>query len=98
MRGAATSPIVIAKFKRLEHAVEVVNEELKQAHALTDVALERKRVANRKAKRGKAACMIFEEKAKKLTITLVDSWAMFVVLLILFSRFGKVETRHRCLP
>ena len=72
-RGAATSPIVIAKFKRLERAVEVANEELKQAHALSDAALERKQVANRKAKRVKAACMIFEEKAKKLTIALVHS-------------------------
>ena len=33
MLGAATTPIVITKFKRLEHAVEVANEELKQAHA-----------------------------------------------------------------
>ena len=40
-----TTPIVIAKFKRLEHAVEVANEELKQAHALIDAALERERVA-----------------------------------------------------
>ena len=39
-RGTATAPIVIAKFKRLEHAVEVANEELKQAHALIDAALE----------------------------------------------------------
>uniref|UniRef100_A0A7N2LG21 Uncharacterized protein n=1 Tax=Quercus lobata TaxID=97700 RepID=A0A7N2LG21_QUELO len=31
--GTSTTPIVIAKFKRLEHAVEVANEELKQAHA-----------------------------------------------------------------
>nr|POF14408.1 hypothetical protein CFP56_66318 [Quercus suber] len=34
-RGAAIVPIVIAKFNRLEHAVGVTNEELKQAHALT---------------------------------------------------------------
>ena len=40
MRGAAITPIVIAKFKRLEHAVEVANEELKQEHALIDAALE----------------------------------------------------------
>ena len=58
---------------RWKHAVEVANEELKQAHALTDAALERKRVAKRKAKRPKATRMIFEEKAKKLTIALVDS-------------------------
>ena len=42
--------------------------------------------------------MISEEKAKKLTIVLVVSWVMFVVLLILFSRFGEVEIRQRCLP
>ena len=41
MRGTATTPIVIAKFKRLEHMVEVANEELKQAHALTDATLKR---------------------------------------------------------
>ncbi|KAL0003326.1 hypothetical protein SO802_017107 [Lithocarpus litseifolius] len=43
--GAATTPIVIAKFKQLKHAVEVSNEELNQAHALIDATLERERVA-----------------------------------------------------
>ncbi|XP_030974043.1 uncharacterized protein LOC115994139 [Quercus lobata] len=33
-RGAATAPIVLAKFRRLEHEVELVNEELKQARAM----------------------------------------------------------------
>ena len=47
--------------------MEVVNEELKQAHTLTDAALERERVTKRKAERAKAAHMISEEKAKKLT-------------------------------
>ena len=41
MRGATTTPIIIVKFKRLEHVVEVANEKLKQAHALTNTALER---------------------------------------------------------
>ena len=76
-RGTATAPIAIAKFKRLEHVVKVANEELKQAHTLTEVALERERVAKQKAKRAKAARMISEEKAKKLTIALVVSWVMF---------------------
>ena len=40
-RGAVTTPIVITKFKQLEHAMEVANEELKQAHTLTDATLER---------------------------------------------------------
>ena len=40
-RGAATTPIVIAKFKRLEHVVQVANEELRQAHTLIDTAFER---------------------------------------------------------
>ena len=83
---------------RWKHAVEVANEELKQAHALTDAALERERVAKRKAKRAKATRMIFEEKAKKSKITLVVSWVMFVVLLILSTRFGEVRIRQRCLP
>ena len=43
-RGAATTPIVIAEFKRLEHAVKVANEESKQAHAMTTTTLERERV------------------------------------------------------
>ena len=58
---------------RWKHAVEVANEELKQAHALTDAALERERVAKRKFERAKAAHIISEEKAKKLTIALVVS-------------------------
>ena len=41
---ATTTPIVITKFKRLEHAVEVANEESKQAHTLIAAALERERV------------------------------------------------------
>ena len=97
-RGAATSPIVIAKFNRLKHAVEVANEELKQAHALTAAALERERVAKRKFERAKAARMISEDKAKKFKIALIVSWVMFVVLLILSTRFGKVRIRQRCLP
>ena len=98
MRGVATTPIVIAKFKQLEHVVEVANEELKQAHTLTDAAFERERVAKQMVERAKAARMISEEKAKKLTIALVVSWVMFVILLILSSRFGEVEIRQRCLP
>ena len=43
-RGVATAFIVIAKFNRLEHAVEVANKESKQAHALTAAALVRERV------------------------------------------------------
>ena len=41
MCGVATTPIVIAKFKRLEHVVQVANEELRQAHTLIDTAFER---------------------------------------------------------
>ena len=55
MCGTATTPIVIAKFKRLEHVVEVANKESKQAYTLIDAALERKRVAKQKAKRAKVA-------------------------------------------
>ena len=36
--------------------------------------------------------MIFEEKAKKFKIALVVSWVMFVVLLILSTRFGKSKS------
>ena len=97
-RGAATTPIVIAKFKRLEHAVEVANEELKQAHTLTDATLEREWVAKRKAERVKAALLIYEEIAKKLTIALVVLGVMFLVLLILSTRFGEVKIRQMCLP
>ena len=55
----------------LLHWVEVANEESKQAHALTTVALEREWVAKQKFERAKVACMVAEEKAKKLTIALV---------------------------
>ena len=42
--------------------------------------------------------MISEEKAKKLTITLVVSLVKFLVLLIFSTRFGEVKIRHMCLP
>nr|POE83852.1 hypothetical protein CFP56_76831 [Quercus suber] len=97
-RGTTTTLIVITKFKRLEHVVKVANEELKQAHALTDATLEDLQVAKSKAERAKAARMISEKKAKKLTIALVISWVMFVIWLILSNRFGEVKIRQRCLP
>ena len=97
-RGAATTPIVIAKFNRLEHAVEVANEESKQAHALTTATLEKERVAKRKFERAKAARMISEEKAKKLTIALIVLGVMFLVLFILSTRIGEVKIRQMCLP
>ena len=97
-RGAATAPIVIAKFNRLEHAVEVANEESKQAHALTTATLEKERVAKRKFERAKAARMISEEKAKKLTIALIVLGVMFLVLFILSTRIGEVKIRQMCLP
>ncbi|KAL0008008.1 hypothetical protein SO802_009510 [Lithocarpus litseifolius] len=96
--GAATAPIVIAKFNRLKHAVDVANEESKQAHALAAAALERERVTERKYARAKATRMIFEEKAKKLTIALLVLGVMFLVLLILSTRFREVKIRQMCLP
>ena len=97
-RGATTAPIVISKFNRLEHAVEVTNEESKQAHILIAVALERERVAKRKFERAKAACMISEKKANKLTIALVVLGVMFLVLLILSTKIGEVKIKQMCLP
>ena len=98
MRGAATAPIVIAKFNRLKHAVEVANEESKQAHALITATLEREQVAKRKFERAKAARMISEEKAKKLTIALIVLGVMFLVLFILSTRIGEVKIGQICLP
>ena len=78
--------------------MKVANEESKQAHTLTSAALEREQVAKRKAERAKAARMISEEKAKKLTTILVVSWVIFLVLLIFSTRFGEVKIGHMCLP
>ena len=78
--------------------MEVATEELKEAHAMDEAAMERERVAKRRAKRVKVACRIAEEKAEKFKIALLVSWVMFGVLLILSSRFGEVGMRQRCLP
>ncbi|KAL0004927.1 hypothetical protein SO802_012488, partial [Lithocarpus litseifolius] len=96
--GAATTPIVLAKFRRLEHNVEVANEELKQARAMGEVALEWEQAAKRRAERAKVVHKISEEKAEKFKIALVISWVMFGVLIILSTRFGGVRSRQRCLP
>ena len=71
--GAVTTPIVLAKFRRLEHEVELTNEELKQACAMGEAA-------KWKVKRAKVARRISEEKVEKFKITLVISWVMFAVL------------------
>ena len=42
--------------------------------------------------------MISEKKAKKLTIALVVLGVMFLVLLILSTRFGEVKIKQICLP
>ena len=93
MHGVAIALIIIAKLKRLEHTVEVVNEEVKQAHALTNAAMKREWVAKWKAERVKAAHIISKEKVKKFKIALVVSWVMFVILLILSTKFEEVEIR-----
>ena len=90
MHGVATTPIVLAKFRRLGHEVELANEELKQARAMGEAA-------KRKAKRAKVARRISEKKAEKFRIALVISWVMFGVLLILSTRFGDVRSRQMCL-
>ena len=87
MRGAATASIVLAKFRRLEHKVELANKELKQARAMGEAA-------KRRAKRAKVVCRISEEKKEKFKIALVISWVMFGVLLILSTRFGDVRSRQ----
>ena len=61
MRGTATASIVLAKFRRLEHKVELANEELKQARAMGEAV-------KRKAKRAKVARRISKEKAEKFKI------------------------------
>ena len=52
----ATTPIVLAKFRRLEHEVELANEELKQARAMGEAAKQR-------VERAKVARRISEERA-----------------------------------
>ena len=64
--GAATTPIVLAKFRRLEHEVELANEELKQARAMGEAT-------KRRAERAKVVRRISEEKAEKFKIALVIS-------------------------
>ena len=90
-RGTATTSIVLAKFRRLEHEVELANEELKQARAMGEAA-------KLKAKRAKVARRISEEKVEKFKIALVISWVMFGVLLILSTRFEDVRSRQMYLP
>ena len=41
--------------------------------------------------------MISKEKAKKLTIALIVLGVMFLVLLILTTRFGEVKIKQMCL-
>lgn len=53
--------------------MEVATEELKEAHAMDEAAMERERVAKRRAKRVKVACRIAEEKAEKFKIALLVS-------------------------
>ncbi|KAL0008054.1 hypothetical protein SO802_009556 [Lithocarpus litseifolius] len=90
-RGAATTPIVLAKFRRLEHEVKLAIEELKQARAMGEAA-------KRKAERAKVVRRISEEKAEKFKIALVISWVIFGVLLMLSTRFGDVRSRQLYLP
>ncbi|KAL0002350.1 hypothetical protein SO802_016131 [Lithocarpus litseifolius] len=73
---------------------EVANEELKQARAMEESALGREQATKQRAERAKVARQISKEKAEKFKIVLVVSWVMFVVLLILYTRFGEVR---RCL-
>ena len=50
MHGTTTTPIVITKFHRSKHEVEVTNKELKQERAMGEVALRREQAAKQRAK------------------------------------------------
>ena len=56
------TPIVVAKFKRLENEAMFAAEGEEEAHALLEEARERERVAKRKAEKCKAVQRIAEEK------------------------------------
>ena len=90
MRGAATTLIVIGKFRQLESEVEVANEKLKQACAMEEAALKREQAAEQRVERTKVAHRIVVEKAEKFKRALVISWVIFGVLLILSTRFGDL--------
>ena len=54
-RGVETTPIVIAKFRRLENEAMLATKGEKEARASLDEARERERVAKRKEEKCKVA-------------------------------------------
>nr|POE84143.1 hypothetical protein CFP56_40018 [Quercus suber] len=93
MRGTATTLIVIGKFRWLEFELEVANEELTQARAMEEAALEQEQVAKQRVERAKVARKIAEEKAEKFKRALVIAWAMFGALRLFSTKFEEVEMR-----
>nr|POE69365.1 hypothetical protein CFP56_08620 [Quercus suber] len=62
-----------SNIRRLEHEVEVANEELKQTRAMREVTLEREQAAKRRVERAKVVRKISKEKAEKFKIALILS-------------------------
>nr|XP_023925606.1 uncharacterized protein LOC112036981 [Quercus suber] len=97
-RGAETTPIVIAKFTRLEDEAAIAKENETEACALLAEALQRVRAAKHDAEKARVAQRMANDRAHKYKTMLVTSWLTFAILFVFFRMYSEFGLRQMCLP
>uniref|UniRef100_A0A7N2LG41 Zinc finger GRF-type domain-containing protein n=2 Tax=Quercus lobata TaxID=97700 RepID=A0A7N2LG41_QUELO len=97
-RGAETTPIVIAKFTRLEAEAAIAKNNETDAHAMLTEALQRERAAKRIVEKARVAQRMVNDRAHKYKTALVISWLIFAILLVFLRMSSEFGLRQMCLP
>nr|XP_023921417.1 uncharacterized protein LOC112032883 [Quercus suber] len=97
-RGAATAPIVIAKFTRLEAEAAMAKNNEMEARAMIANLIHMERVAKRSAEKARASLRMANARARKYQIALLMSWFLVAVLFIFSLGNREIGLRQMCLP
>ena len=84
-RGAETTPIVIAKFTRLEAEAATAKNNEMEARAMIADLLHRERVAKRSTEKARVSLRMVNARAHKYQVALLLSWLAIVVFFIFFT-------------
>ncbi|KAF3975479.1 hypothetical protein CMV_001270 [Castanea mollissima] len=97
-RGAETTPIVIAKFTRLEAEAAIAKNNETEARAMLTELLQRERAAKLIAEKARVAQLMANDQAHKYKTALVISWLTFVILFVFLRMSSEFGLRQMFLP
>ncbi|KAL4638112.1 hypothetical protein ACB092_03G126800 [Castanea dentata] len=97
-RGAETTPIVIAKFTRLEAEAAIAKNNETEARAMLTEVLQRERAAKLIVEKARVAQRMANDQAHKYKTALVILWLTFVILFVFLRMSSEFGLQQMCLP